>query len=90
MNGFPHVSIIGGGPGSNVIVRAHDKAQDTTNYVDFEIDKESPSEFIATFKTENLKMIPDDYLVEIKLGGFTKFTNTKGTLKYFIALESNK
>jgi hypothetical protein len=39
------------------------------------------------FKTENLKLIPDDYKVEIKIGGFTCWTNKNATLKYFIALE---
>jgi hypothetical protein len=87
LNNFPHISIKGT-LGGGIYVRAHDKANDTSNRVDFDIDKASPANFTASFKTENLKMIPDDYHVEIKLGGFAKFTNTKGTLKYFIALES--
>ena len=45
-------------------------------------------DFIATFKTENLKLVPDDYDVEVQTGAFAKFENKAGNLKYFIALET--
>lgn len=87
MNNFPNISIVG--KNGVIIARAHDKSNDTSNKVDFTImAADNDIAFTATFKTENLKMIADDYTVEIKLNGFAKFTNTKGTLKYFIALET--
>ena len=42
----------------------------------------------ASFKTENLKLMPDDYNVEVQAGAFAKFTNANNTLTYFIALET--
>ena len=41
-----------------------------------------------SFKTENLRLIPDNYHVEIAIGGFAKFVNASGKLIYFIALET--
>jgi hypothetical protein len=32
-------------------------------------------------------MLPDDYKVEIKLGGFAKFSSATKKLVYFISLE---
>lgn len=86
MNNFPNISIIG--KNGKIVVRAHERSNDTSNVFDLEIDGTPDKDFIATFKTDNLKMIADDYHLEVKLGGFAKFVNTKGTLKYFIALET--
>lgn len=50
----------------------------------------SGGDFAATFKISNLKIIPDDYDIEILLNGFAKFVSKNKPLKYFIALESSK
>jgi hypothetical protein len=50
------------------------------------------ADFAASFKVENIKLIPGDYDVEIQLGAFAKFIATGGIfkdkIKYFIALET--
>ena len=48
----------------------------------------SGQDFVASFKTENLKLLPDDYNVEIQAGAFAKFVNVNNNLTYFIALET--
>ena len=65
------------------------KKSDTSN--DYSIDllgeakvKES---FKMYFKTENLKIIPGEYVVAVSSKGISKFDNTEKKLKYWIALE---
>jgi hypothetical protein len=87
MNNFPNVSIVG--TKGKVVVRAHERINDTSNFVDLDVGT-TDKEYIATFKTDNLKMIADDYHLDIQLEGFAKFVNKKGTLKYYIALEKTK
>jgi hypothetical protein len=40
------------------------------------------------FKTENLKMIPGSYIVEISSKGIASFKNTKEDIQYWIATEA--
>lgn len=46
--------------------------------------------FKVDFLTENFKIIPGTYDVEIMVGGFSKFTNKNKPLNYVIALEAPK
>jgi hypothetical protein len=46
--------------------------------------------FKATFKVSNLRIIPDDYDVEIMLNRFAKFISKNKPIRYFIALETTK
>lgn len=41
------------------------------------------------FKTENLKMLPGDYEVEISAKGIAKFTDTNRDIVYYITLETS-
>jgi hypothetical protein len=85
MNGLPNLSIIG--KDGNLSVMVHERANDASNSVVTQIEKYSGEDFMATFKVENLKMLPDDYSVEVKLGAFSKWTSKTRKLHYFIALE---
>lgn len=85
MNSLPNLSIVGKNGELKAII--HEKNNDTSNMVSANIGTWDQDEFTASFKTENIKMIPDDYKVEIKLGGFSKFTSLTKKLTYFIALE---
>jgi hypothetical protein len=85
MNSLPNLSIVG--KDGKLSVLAHEKNNDTSNVVSTEIGKWDGEDFTASFKTENLKMLPDDYKVEIKLGGFAKFSSTTKKLVYYISLE---
>lgn len=85
MNDLPNISILGNKKG--LFVRTHELKNDTSNYADMRIDDYTGDNFSVTFKMEYIRLIPDDYKVTIKLGGFSCWTNSNNTLKYFIAIE---
>lgn len=85
MNDLSNLSVLGKNGG--IYLQAHEAKNDTSNFASSKISDYDGADFAVMFKTENLKLIPDDYKVEIKIGGFTCWTNKTNTLKYFIALE---
>lgn len=85
MNNLPNISVIG--KGGELRLQTHEVKNDTSNFASIKIDEYTGNDFNVSFKTENLKLIPDDYEVQIKVGGFSSFTNKTKTLKYFIAME---
>ena len=85
MNSLPNVSVLGKNGG--LFFRTHELKNDTSNYASIRIGDHNGEDFVVSFKTENLRLIPDDYEVQIKIGGFSCWTNKTGTLKYFIAME---
>ena len=86
MNGLPNLSVVG--KDGSLLLRIHERANDTSNYGSIKIGDYAGVDFVATFKTDNLKLLPDDYTVELQAGAFAKFENANKTLKYFIALET--
>lgn len=88
MNNFPNLSIIG--KNGKLNANCHDIKNDTSNNLrtSLSLGDYNGSDFIATFKVENIKVISDDYNIEVTLAGFAKFTSKNHKLKYFIALES--
>mgnify|MGYP003336022775 CR=1 FL=1 len=86
MNNLPNLSVIG--KDGELRLKIHEKANDTSNSGTIKIGDYAGKDFTASFKTENLKLMPDDYNVEVQAGAFAKFTNANNTLTYFIALET--
>jgi hypothetical protein len=86
MNSLPNLSVQGKDGSLNLLI--HEKMNDTSNQGSIKIGDYAGKDFMSSFKTENLKLLPDDYNVEIQNGAFAKFENTNGNLKYWIALES--
>lgn len=86
MNSLPNLSIEGKNGGLYLLI--HEKSNDTSNRGSIKIGDYAGKDFISTFKTENLKLVPDDYDVEVQTGAFAKFVNKSGKLKYWIALET--
>ena len=86
MINLPNLSVVG--KDGELLLKIHERANDTSNDGIMKIGDYAGKDFIATFKTENLKLLPDDYNVEIQAGAFAKFVNQNNTLIYFIALES--
>lgn len=86
MNDLPNLSIIG--KDGELRLQTVDLNNDTSNFASFKIGAYAGDDFTATFKTENLKLIPDDYQVDLQIGGFARFTNQAGNLKYFVAFEA--
>lgn len=86
MNSLPNLSVVG--KNGELLLRIHEKANDTSNSGTMKIGEYAGQDFTATFNTENLKLLSDDYTVEIQKGAFAKFVNAAGNLKYFVALET--
>jgi hypothetical protein len=86
MNNLTHLSVVG--KNGEIRLQTHEKANDTSNYASFKLNDYTGEDFTASFKVENIKLIPGDYDVEIQLGAFAKFVSKSGKIKYFIALES--
>lgn len=90
MNNLTHLSVVG--KNGEIRLQTHEKANDTSNSASFKLNDYNGDDFIASFKVENIKLVPGDYDVEIQLGAFAKFTSTSGVfkdkIKYFIALET--
>lgn len=85
MNSLPNISVVGRDGG--LFFRTHELKNDTSNHASIRIGDYDGKDFISSFKTENLRLIPDDYEVQIKIDRFSAWTNKTGTLKYFIAME---
>jgi len=86
MNNLPNLTVVG--KDGELRLKIHEKANDTSNHGSIKIGDFAGNDFTATFKTDNLKLLPDDYNVEVQVGAFAKFVNVAKTLKYFIALET--
>lgn len=86
MINLPNLSVIG--KDGDLLLKIHEKANDTSNDGVQKVGDYAGPDFTATFKTDNLKLMPDDYDVEIQAGAFAKFVNVNNNLKYFIALET--
>jgi hypothetical protein len=88
MNELTHLSIIG--KDGKISLRANELKNDTSNSVSIEVGEYKGDDFKASLKVDNIKVIPDDYTVHIKVGRFTYWVNKNNTLKYFIAFEKDK
>jgi len=90
MNNLTHLSVVG--KNGEIRLQTHEKANDTSNYASFKLNDYNGEDFIASFKVENIKLVPGDYDIELQLGAFAKFVLTSGVfknkIKYFIALET--
>lgn len=86
MINLPNLSVVG--KDGALLLKIHERANDTSNDGVQKIGDYAGKDFIATFKTENLKLLADDYNVEVQAGAFAKFINQNNTLTYSIALES--
>ncbi len=86
MNNLTHLSVVG--KNGEIRLQTHEKANDTSNHASFKLNDYVGEDFTASFKVENIKLIPGDYDVEMQLGAFAKFVSKNNKIKYFIALES--
>lgn len=84
MNNLPHLSFVG--EKGKLKLQAHEKANPSSNLASAELSEYSGKDFVATFRVETLKIIPDDYSVDIKNGAFAKFTSKTKKVTYYIAL----
>ena len=73
------------GDGKEISIVAVDKKTPSNDYSI--VVGESDKKFTAYFKTENFKMIPDDYDVAISKAKISHFINKSKPIQYWIAIE---
>jgi len=87
--GTPEIAIEGGPHPNDVIrLKALDVSNDSTDTFKVVLDEKSGHTFRFVFKTENMKMIPGNYDVEISSKGISHFILQGQKLEYWIATES--
>ena len=88
--GTPEIAIEGGPHPNDVIrIKALDVNNDSTDTFKIVLDERSDNKFMFVFKTENMKMIPGNYDVEISSKGISHFTMQGQKLEYWIATEAS-
>ena len=73
----------------NINIKALDVNNDSTDTFTVALDEKSDSKFRFVFKTENMKMLPGNYDVEISSKGISHFTLQGQKLEYWIATEAS-
>lgn len=86
--GCPNIAVES--DGSEVTLKTLDVSNDAshTNSISLNIPTD-PKAYKLIFRTENLKMLPGDYSVEISSRGIAKFTGKVNGLVYFVTLETS-
>ena len=87
--GTPEIAIEGGPhPNDSIRIKALDVNNDSTDTFQVVLDEKSGHTFRFVFKTENMKMVPGNYDVEISSKGISHFLLQGTKLQYWIATES--
>ena len=73
----------------NINIKALDVKYDSTDTFTVNLDEKSDNKFKFVFKTENMKMLPGNYDVEISSKGISHFTMQGQKLQYWIATEAS-
>ena len=73
----------------NIFIKTLDVNNDSTDISKVELEEKSEHKFRFVFKTENMKMIPGNYDVEISSKGISHFLLQGQKLQYWIATESS-
>ena len=88
--GTPEIAVEGGPHPNDVIrLKALDVNNDSTDTFKVVLDERSDNKFRFVFKTENMKMLPGNYDLEISSKGISHFTMQGQKLQYWIATESS-
>ena len=66
-----------------------DRKNSTSNTFSLVVGDNSTTNLVSNFKTENLKLLPDDYKVKIAEVGISHFKSKDRDVEYFIALETH-
>ena len=85
--GTPEISVES--DSGNINIKALDVNNDSTDTFTVALDEKSDSKFRFVFKTENMKMLPGNYDVEISSKGISHYTMQGLKLEYWIATEAS-
>ena len=89
--GTPEIAVEGGpAPADSIRIKALDVNNDSTDTFKIVLEEShSGDKFRFVFKTENMKMIPGNYDVEISSKGISHFSLQGQKLQYWIATEAS-
>tara|TARA_Y100000004_G_scaffold190453_1_gene247613 strand:+ start:334 stop:993 length:660 start_codon:yes stop_codon:yes gene_type:complete len=76
------------GDGKVISIKVTDTKNETSNTFEREVGV-TDAKFTMVFKTENLKLLPGDYDVEISSQKISHFSSREGKVRYWIATETN-
>jgi hypothetical protein len=84
----PHIAVRSEGDTVEVVTFDADDNSAHTNST--EVGQGNGKNYSIVFKTENIKMIPGTYEVEISFKGLAHFKNTKDDIQYWVAFEAKE
>lgn len=84
----PHIKI--SSEGDDIKVVTFDASGKDTNWDSTQVGTGNGHKYEIVFKTENIKMIPGTYEVQISFKGIAHFKNTKDDVQYWIAFEGKE
>lgn len=82
---FSEVAFVG--EGGKIYLKAVDSSNDNSDDYGVEIGTTS-DEFKIIIKTDNLKLLPQDYKVTLSAKGISEFKSTEGDVTYYIAIDT--
>jgi len=76
--------------GNSVELISYDAKDDAQHTNSINVGEGNGKSYKIVFKTENIKMVPGEYAVQISFKGFAHFKNTKDDIQYWVAFEKNE
>jgi hypothetical protein len=84
----PHIAVESDGDAVQLV--AFDAQDNSAHTNSIQVGEGNGKKYKIVFKTENIKMIPGSYVVEISFKGIGHFKNTKDDIQYWIAFEAKE
>ena len=84
----PHIAVQS--DGEKIEIVTFDAADNSAHTNSIEVGQGNGKKYSIVFKTENIKLIPGSYDVQISFKGIGHFKNTKEDIQYWIAFEAKE
>ena len=84
----PHIAVESDGDAVQLV--AFDAQDNSAHTNSIQVGEGNGKKYKIVFKTENIKMIPGSYAVQISFRGIGHFKNTKDDIQYWIAFEAKE
>ena len=84
----PHIAVESDGDAVQLV--AFDAQDNSAHTNSIQVGEGNGKKYKIVFKTENIKMIPGSYEVQISFKGIGHFKNTKDDIQYWIAFEAKE
>jgi hypothetical protein len=84
----PHIAVESDGDAVQLV--AFDALDNSAHTNSIQVGEGNGKKYKIVFKTENIKLIPGSYEVEISFKGIGHFKNTKDDIQYWIAFEAKE